>query len=219
MLGYGVPNTGFSFTGMSGQLIALSDAPRPVGGLVVGYSYVVPNEPEAVTGVQGGSVDSPVILPPGQVGKVTANIGGDFDSDQYYGFRWSRGGLFQTTGEILNADPSAVYSLRLLDGGRNLLHQLELSAANGFRDTMKVGGLRIGDYVIGISLVGGGASSLRFTPEHFALASDNGSAQFALSFGTPVGSVPEPESWAMMILGLGFAGAALRKRQRALTLA
>ncbi|MBV1691266.1 PEPxxWA-CTERM sorting domain-containing protein [Novosphingobium sp. G106] len=27
-------------------------------------------------------------------------------------------------------------------------------------------------------------------------------------------SVPEPSTWAMMILGIGFAGAAMRRRQR-----
>lgn len=213
--GYGVPNTGFSFTGMSGQLTALTDAPRPIGGLVVGYSYVVPNAPEEVAGVQGGSVDSPVVLPPGQVGKVTANIGGEFDADQYYGFRWNRGGLFQTTAEVLNADPSAVYSLRLLDSGRNLLHQLELNAGNGFRDTLKVGRLKIGDYVIGISLLNGAsASALTFQRADFSLQSTTDAAQFALSFDTPVGSVPEPASWALMIGGFGLVGTAARRRQR-----
>lgn len=31
---------------------------------------------------------------------------------------------------------------------------------------------------------------------------------------TPVSPVPEPATWAMMILGLGFIGAALRRRQK-----
>lgn len=35
----------------------------------------------------------------------------------------------------------------------------------------------------------------------------------------PTGAVPEPATWALMILGFGAAGAALRGRRRALTLA
>lgn len=35
----------------------------------------------------------------------------------------------------------------------------------------------------------------------------------------PTGAVPEPGTWALMILGFGAAGAALRNRRRALTLA
>jgi hypothetical protein len=208
--GVGLPSDGFSYTGVGAQLIALTDAPRTVGVLYTGYAYEVPNTPTEVVGVQGGSEDSPVILPPGQVGQVTANIGGAFGADQYYGFRWSNGGLFQTQAEILNADPSAVYRLRLLSSARDVLQELELNAGNGFKDLLSIGSLAIGDYVIGIAT--GGASSqlvLDAKAKSFSGATDT---QFTLSFNTPVGSVPEPESWAMMIVGLGFAGAAVRRR-------
>ena len=32
--------------------------------------------------------------------------------------------------------------------------------------------------------------------------------------GDPIAGVPEPASWALMILGFGFAGTMLRRRQR-----
>jgi hypothetical protein len=37
--------------------------------------------------------------------------------------------------------------------------------------------------------------------------------------GAPVGGVPEPASWALMILGFGSAGAMLRGRRRPAALA
>ena len=210
--GYGVPNTGFSFTGINGQLTALSDAPRRVGGLVVGYSYVIPNSPQVVAGVQGGSAQSPVILPSGQVGKVTASIGGTFGADQFYGFSW-RGGLFQTTGEVLNSDPTAVYSLRLLDVNRDLIEGMILDASNGFKATLRRG-LLAGDYVIGIRRLSGGGSAMSANLDQFSVAAENEVSQFALNFDTPVGNVPEPGSWAMMILGFGLAGSAMRRPRR-----
>lgn len=43
----------------------------------------------------------------------------------------------------------------------------------------------------------------------------DGSYSGTLSFGNLVaGGVPEPSTWMMMILGIGFAGMALRRRQR-----
>jgi hypothetical protein len=35
----------------------------------------------------------------------------------------------------------------------------------------------------------------------------------ALGGGAPVGGVPEPATWAMMLVGFGAAGAALRRRR------
>ena len=37
----------------------------------------------------------------------------------------------------------------------------------------------------------------------------------ALAVGGPMGAIPEPATWAMMILGFGFVGAAARRRRLA----
>jgi hypothetical protein len=41
---------------------------------------------------------------------------------------------------------------------------------------------------------------------------------FSLSIGPPSSAVPEPAAWAMMILGFGFAGAAMRRRKERLAI-
>ncbi|WP_395622160.1 PEPxxWA-CTERM sorting domain-containing protein [Sphingomonas daechungensis] len=42
-----------------------------------------------------------------------------------------------------------------------------------------------------------------------------GGVRYSLAYDyTPAGSVPEPASWAMILLGFGAAGVALRRRQR-----
>jgi hypothetical protein len=51
-----------------------------------------------------------------------------------------------------------------------------------------------------------------FTPNHQSAAMD---ATFNWSI-SPVAGVPEPSTWALSILGFGLAGAALRRRNRAL---
>lgn len=36
--------------------------------------------------------------------------------------------------------------------------------------------------------------------------------------GTPVGAVPEPSTWAMMLLGFGAIGASMRRKRKPITL-
>jgi PEP-CTERM motif len=47
------------------------------------------------------------------------------------------------------------------------------------------------------------------------IAQLNGDLGFRTFVDTAIAGVPEPESWAMMIIGFGLAGASMRRRQRA----
>jgi len=51
------------------------------------------------------------------------------------------------------------------------------------------------------------------TVTYFTQFDWNGTVQLAYDY-TPTATVPEPASWALMILGFGAAGAALRRRRR-----
>lgn len=55
-----------------------------------------------------------------------------------------------------------------------------------------------------INLMGGGQSVTAF-------------AQIGSGFAAPAGAVPEPATWAMMMLGMGAVGFAMRRRQKIIT--
>jgi hypothetical protein len=74
--------------------------------------------------------------------------------------------------------------------------------AGGFSSFAKVGGAQSA----GGDLIGG----LNFAPTVFDIPTfQNG----VVSFQATTGGVPEPETWAMLIAGFGFMGAALRRRR------
>jgi hypothetical protein len=75
-----------------------------------------------------------------------------------------------------------------------------------------------------IDVLGGpGVTEFRFTSEQMTLAGENTLVVKGYSPGTSAtysgttsftpGAVPEPTTWALMILGMGAAGAALRRRR------
>lgn len=196
--GYGAPNAGFSLTGADVSIKVLTDETRPLVGYVAGYTVALPATPEVLANFQGGSPDSPVILPEGLVGQITGNISGPYSAESFYGFKW-QGGVFQTQAQIFGADPTASFSFKLYDSSRNLIDSLLLNYDdNGFSDLMTVESLDAGFYTIGLQT---------FSPLD---------PSFTISFFTPVGevsAVPEPSVWAMLIAGFGLAGATLRGRR------
>ena len=60
---------------------------------------------------------------------------------------------------------------------------------------------------------------LRFWARGAAFEFDDFAATLAATPENPAGSVPEPESWAMLIAGMGLVGAIARRRRQTLTLA
>jgi hypothetical protein len=72
-------------------------------------------------------------------------------------------------------------------------------------ESLTLGGFQIGDWV---STSGSNPIDVNFKFATSSFTRDQ--ARFLIG----VSAVPEPTTWAMMILGLGMAGAAMRRRQR-----
>ncbi|MBS0332829.1 MAG: PEPxxWA-CTERM sorting domain-containing protein [Proteobacteria bacterium] len=104
----------------------------------------------------------------------------------------------------VTSDASLFYDLNATKVGNG-------SAINDDRTISQwVTDLGIGDDVVGGIYVGVGSGTGSGTLVHF----DNiiaGDTEY--KFDLSAGAVPEPETWALMILGLGGAGAALRRRK------
>jgi hypothetical protein len=201
--GPGLPNSGFSATGVNAQFTILTSDPNLIYGTDFGYSLNLPYSPTLLDGVTGGSVGAPAILPSGLVGRITSDISGSASEAQFYDFMWS-GGLLQTNGSIAGANPNADFHFQLysvngstvVEGSTPTLADLTLDAGNGFAGKISQV-LAPGDYEIGM-----------FTNSPF-------DPQFTIQFDTPVGvaALPEPTTWALMLLGLGATGAGLRRRR------
>jgi len=191
------PTAPYSVTGASASYQIQSDGLRPIGGLVFGYLNSIAATPQVLSDFQGGSPDAPVLLPAGSIGEITGKIGGDYPPESFYGFDWG-GGLFQTEVTVTGAAPSDVFDLKLFADPGALLRDVTLNPANNFDALMTVDSLAPGHYKIGLSDSGGVDPS------------------FSLRFLTPVGlgAVPEPQTWAMMLLGFAFVGGAMRSIRR-----
>lgn len=151
--------------------------------------------------LQGGTFDNPVALPVvGRIGELTGSIGGIGDSD-FYQFFW-QGGLFASSVRLTGADPDAKFLFQLYDKDLTLLRDIPLTSGNDFEATLTEF-LPRGLFTIGL------------------LATHPLDPEFKITFITPVGggAVPEPSSWALMILGFGLAGAGLRARKTVFTTA
>lgn len=197
--GYGVPNGGYSLTGMDASVLALSDGLRPLVGIAAGYSVVLPATPATIDNLRGGSPDAPVILPPGGVGKITGNIAGPYSAESFYGFTWG-GGTFETIATIVGADAGASFTFKLINRSGEVLYKPVLIEDNQFSATIRESFLAKGVYRIGLTTTGLKDPS------------------FAIDFRTPVNfwpasAVPEPATWAMLITGFGLVGAALRQQR------
>lgn len=197
--GYGVPNDGFSVSGFEADLDIVTGDPTPLFGYAVLYSYGIP--PLKTLDLQGGAASSPADLPNGNIGEVGSSISGGRPTDDYYDFNWT-GGLFQATAQVTGvSDPRATFDYELFSPDRSTDINLELDAANNWQAELGAV-LAQGTYIIGL------ATSSPYDP------------QYQITFNTPVrgglaGFVPEPGTWAMLLLGMAGAGAALRRSRRA----
>jgi hypothetical protein len=199
--GYGVPERGFSVTGMTSQFSILTSDPNPIVATTWGYQVTLPATPKLLSSFPGGTVDSPTILPAGLIGQISSDISAPASDSQFYDFIWD-GGLLQTRGVIVDANPLADFQFELFSVNgttRTQLEDLDLSSTNAFSALMSLE-LTSGDYEIGMY------TNSPYDP------------QFTITFDTPVGSfVPEPSSWALIILGVGAVGGALRRRSAAVS--
>jgi hypothetical protein len=185
----------FSATGLNVHSTIDAADPTPMEGAIYGWSAELPATPQLISGMQGGTVDHPAILPSGLVGQISSNISGGSSDSQFYTFDW-KGGLFQTKGTIVGANPLADFHFELLfpGGGTPIVDQV-LDQSNGFSSLMSFANLGKGQYEIGM-----------FTDSPY----DPG---FTIHFNTPAGSVPESSTWALLIAGIAGCGVPLRRRR------
>ena len=189
----GVGNTGFSITGADAILQVVNADLNDIIGVSWGYGYALSELPTVYSDLVGGTANSPLILPMGYISQINGVIGGAGPKDQFYNFNWN-GGLFQSQGNILGAALTDTFAYELFDASNNKLESVWLNNANGFTQLMSRN-LAAGHYTIGL------AANAPIDPA------------FMLKFLTPIGSVPEPSTWTMMILGFGAIGVNLRRRR------
>lgn len=92
--------------------------------------------------------------------------------------------------------------------GTNVLADLSLQSAN----------LDFTQFTTSASLFTGSASNPMFTIGTFSLSGGFTAGPATLTISRAVAAVPEPGTWAMMLLGFGAIGVAARRRRAALTL-
>jgi hypothetical protein len=149
----------------------------------------------ALLPVQGGTTSAPVSLVSGlPIGTVTGTIGG-LGTEDYYTFFWG-GGAFSATATVSGASSLASYLFSEGAPGSCNNSSVTLSSP-GFTGTLS-GNLAPGYYCIGLD------------------ANNVNDPDFSLTFNTPVGGVPEPTSFALLLsAGLGMIGVRrLKKRHR-----
>jgi hypothetical protein len=194
---YGTPNNGFSVTGMDATITVVTPDPLPTVGVSAGY-YWTTNDVPAALALLGGTPDAPTILPSGLVGKVTGSIGDPGGpTKQYYNFEWL-GGIFQTGVSVNGAPFGSEFTTQLKSIDGVFDNSFLLNDANNFMHIFSYN-LASGRYLIGIS------------------AGPVVDPEFTFDFITPVGvdsAVPEPATWAMMILGFGAVGCMVRNSRR-----
>ena len=189
----GAANTGFSITGADAILQVVNANLKDIVGVSAGYAYSLSELPTTYNDLVGGTANSPLILPLGYISQINGVIGGAGPKDQFYNFNWN-GGLFQSQGNVLGAALTDTFAYELFDASNTKLESVWLNNANGFTQLM-TRNLAAGRYTIGL------AANAPIDPA------------FMLKFLTPIGSVPEPSTWTMMILGFGAIGVNLRRRR------
>jgi hypothetical protein len=153
--------------------------------------------PRTLANLQGGTPGDPKALPiVGQIGDVTGSIGGQGSTD-FYELWWS-GGAFQASTSLAGAPNGGSYLFELLDIGGSTIDSVTLDGADGFSGALN-DDLTAGFYEVGLD------ADSPLDPD------------YSIQFTTPVegvapASVPEPATWAMLLVGFGAVGAALRRR-------
>jgi hypothetical protein len=158
--------------------------------------------PTAVTGVNGGTASQPVALPANTICSVTGNVG---SAPAFFSFYW-QGGTFQAQVGVpfpTQVLPSEAVEFELC-GGASCGSVIETAVANlgdGWQSSLS-GYLAPGYYTTEVILQGA------VDPE------------YSVDFTTPVvggsipGAVPEPSTWAMLLIGFAAVGfMAYRRKQ------
>jgi hypothetical protein len=161
----------------------------------VSQSGTQPIATMTLTPLQGGLPTAPILLPNG-LGGFYGTVGGD-GSESYWLFDWA-GGPFSASASI-NDPPSAGASYLFSQedyngagcgsGGPNTT----LNSGDDFVGAVSIANLPAGEYCVGFD------------------ANNVNDPNFAITFNTPVGAVPEPSEFVLLSLGLATIGV-LRRR-------
>lgn len=187
---YGAPDPG----PRAGETYVIDfDAGLPTGVTLTGDGAIVSGDLAGQYAAPAGDA-TPYLTVPSATSNGTATLTfADFlGSQNVTGFSFYWGSI------------DAYNSLELLDRSGNVLRTIggaDIPPANGDQ-ALPVTNRRVTFDLTGADQALGG---LRFTSTQYAFESDT------FSFST--GAVPEPATWAMMILGFGGAGVALRRRR------
>jgi hypothetical protein len=128
-----------------------------------------------------------------------------------------------------NIDPNALLASSSVTGTFDVVssgqvsqgYNLEMCFKNGSNNNCSGG---IGNTGVNMGDTGSGTISLAFSslPDSVTFSDYlvryqgvNGSGS---AVGSPVGAVPEPSTWAMMLLGFGAIGASMRRKRKPITL-
>ena len=192
--------TGSNVTGPVGMDLAVFGSTGQADQGIATYSLftVLTQAPQDLT-LAGGGASDPTLLPSGTT-SVSDSIGGGAGSTDYYSFNW-QGGQFSALADILHATDPDFYDLELCAGGvcttADKLSDVTLNSGDNWQGGI-ADDLAPGLYTVGLSENGAGPDP-----------------DFNIIFATPVaGAVPEPSTWALMLLGFGAIGAAMRRNRK-----
>ncbi len=130
------------------------------------------------------------------------------DSELYFdGFNvlGSTDGIFSAATELLTPNEAGIYGK--MNGGFVRLGDTGVS------------GKKAGTATIDLSQFAGQTVNLRFQFQSDRFAFKPGVLFDNITVATPTSAVPEPTTWAMMIMGFGLVGGAMRARRRSVTFA
>jgi hypothetical protein len=177
-----------------------------------GFQTIV-DVPGATATAPGGTRALPTLIEsPEGISSIEGDLGRLGETEQFYAFHWN-GGSFSALADITDFDgvpPSdAQYTFELTTSNGSVIGSALLSELNGFDASMQFpfsplffefpfeDQLAAGNYEIGVF------SNSAIDPH------------LEIDFSSPVGQigVPEPGEWALMLVGFGAMGTALRRRK------
>lgn len=197
----------------------------PTGDFLAGFLAAHP-------GSANGDLDvvSASALFDGSAFHLSATLNGDIGTTEGGLYVWgvNRGEgveVFQTLPDPIGAGVSFDSFIRLNQDGTGMIVRdflpggLDTSVVPLAAGAVAISGRRIDVLVALADLPTRGLDPLEYGfniwPRVNGISSNDQIADFAPGDRTITASVPEPAAWAMMILGLGFAGTALRRRPAA----
>jgi hypothetical protein len=199
--------------------LALTSSPaQAITFLAEGDSFIVP-----FNGVVEGSVA------PGLTGEVTYTLADIIGNTWYFNFAVENTSSAPITASRIstfgfNTDPNftsaAITGGTVFDGvsSGNVPQHMAVefcatagpNCAGGSGEGVTIGDTALGQFALTFGLA---PTSVSFDDLYVRYQSIVGAAGGDSGTGFP-GNVPEPATWGMMILGIGMAGAVMRRRQR-----